>query len=50
MCKRIKILHLKNEKIIVNGSDILAFDDGMQWLVYIITILLLLLLFILLLF
>jgi len=25
------ILHLNNEKIIVNGSDIVAFDAGMEW-------------------
>jgi len=29
--KKISILHLKGESIFVNGNDLLAFEDGIEW-------------------
>jgi len=30
-CKNVCILKLNNEAVVVNGNDILAWDDGMEW-------------------
>lgn len=29
--KKVTILNLQNESIVVNGNDLLAFEDGIQW-------------------